>query len=535
MTRVHIYLSARFALFSPRLSRQYPPMLDLMRLLSLSALLVSSVSTASAQQDPADPFSILAPQAEIQLTTPDINPVEDEHAGLQLSREAYLSARGNRGNIVTETLWTIERRTLSGEVISTETRRLDFGDGFVRDRQADSDQIYDFATDRVLTLHADTVSNEPIAASAHRQMDVFTRFTRGGELEEIAGPGGVSFERFWIEAATGIRANEVDLVRQETETGTVDVRRTPDGSAVFSATPGRRGDNAHYDQLSRWMRHTLPIHPDAVDAVGNMGQLPDSFSFLVFSPSSPDGRRETWTLTESRGTLADFPWPATHRAASAGEYALTNETIAHLVSRGLGAAHRPEVTPTTENFIYASQALMQAGDLPGAYLTLMQGTQHEGECLPNTSGELCSAMTRVIIAGLGNQQFQDVANAIANRASEPAALIETLSLYTHRGDYAGAAANLMTAQATARLSETYSASEVLDAFAAAAEIDPAAPLLYWHAGRYAVSQNDIETAWLLFDLACALPSSTSDTPRRETRALQERLRNISPRFFAAAQ
>lgn len=535
MTRIDIYLSARFALFSPRLSRQYPRMLDLTRLLSLSALLVGSASTASALQDPVDPFSILAPQAEIQLTTPDINPVERPHTGVHTFRDAYLEARGNRGNIVTETLWSVERRTLSGELISTETRRLDFGDGFVRDRQADSDQIYDFATDRVLTLHADTVSNEPIAASAHRQMDVFTRFTRGGELEEIAGPGGVSFERFWIEAATGIRAAAVELVRQEAEDGTIEVRRTPDGSAIFTTTPGRRGDNTYYDQLSRWMRHTLPIHPDAVDAVGNMGQLPDSFSFLVFSPSSPDGRRETWTLTESRGTLADFPWPATHTAASAGEYALTNDTIARLVSRGLGAAHRPEVTPTTENFIYASQSLMQAGDLPGAYLTLMQGTQHEGECLPNTSGELCSAMTRVIIAGLGNTQFQEVANAIANRASDPAALIEALRSYIGRRDYAGAAANLMTAQASARLSETYSASEVLEAFAAAAEIDPAVPLLYWHAGRYAVSQNDIETAWLLFDLACALPSATSETPRRETGVLVERLRNISPRFFAAAQ
>lgn len=510
-------------------------MLDLTRLLSLSGLLLGSVSTASALQDPADPFSILAPQAEIQLATPDIDPVERPHAGVQMSREAYLDVRGNRGTIITETLWRVERRTLSGEPISTETRRLDFGDGYVRDRQDDSDQIYDFATDRVLTLHADTVSNEAMAASAHRQMDVFTRFTRGGELDEIAGPGGVSFERFWIEAATGIRATAVELVRQEAEDGEVEIRRTPDGSAIFSATPGRRGDNAYYDQLSRWMRHTLPVHPDAVDLAGNLGQLPDSFSFLVFSPSSPDGRRETWTLTESRGTLSDFPWPETHRAAQADDYVLANETITRLLDRGLSAAQRPEVTPTTENFIYASQSLMQAGDLPGAYLTLMQGTQHEGECLPNTSGELCSAMTRVIIAGLGNPQFQDVANAIANRAEEPAALIETLRPYKGRRDYAGAAANLMTAQASARLSETYSADEILEAFAAAAEIDPAAPLLYWHAGRFAVSQNDIETGWLMFDLACALPSATSATPRRETGALAERLRNISPRFFAAAQ
>ena len=138
-----------------------------------------------------------------------------------------------------------------------------------------------------------------------------------------------------------------------------------------------------------------------------------------------------------------------------------------------------------------------------------------------------------IIAGLGNQDFQTVASAVANRATEPDALIDALAGFTDRNDFAGAAANLMSAQAAARVQ----ASEIaaLDYFATSARIDPAAPLLYWHAGRYAVSQNDIETAWVLFDIARALPSITSDTPQREAAALEERLRNISPRFFAAAQ
>ena len=122
---------------------------------------------------------------------------------------------------------------------------------------------------------------------------------------------------------------------------------------------------------------------------------------------------------------------------------------------------------------------------------------------------------------------------MASRSSEPAGLIEALAAHTHRDDFAGAAANLMSAQAATRVQGGDIAP--LDYFARAARIDPAAPLLYWHAGRYAVSQNDIETGWVLFDIARALPSLTARTPQREAAALEDRLRNISPRFFAAAR
>ncbi|MBO6796273.1 hypothetical protein [Maricaulis sp.] len=504
-------------------------MFSFTRLLALSGLLIGSSSTAIAQQDPADPFSILAPQP-LQLETSEDTPTQTPAvAGAHLGRSAYLALRGETGETVTQTRWRVERQTLAGEPTDTQMRNLTFGDGYVQDGST----IYDFTTGRVLTVTDEHVTNTAMAASAHRQMDVFTRFTRGGELEEIAGPGGVSFERFWIEAATGIRANPVDLVRSETEAGLIEIRRTPDGSAVYSVVPGERGDNALYDQLTRWMRHTLPIHPDAIGSAGSLGQLPDSFSFLVFSPSSPDGRRETWTLLRSNVEERAFPWPAGRVESDATGYLPANDALSTIIHKGLAATRRPETMPTTENFLFASQSLMQAGDLPGAYLTLMQGSQHEGECQPNTSSELCSAMTRIIIAGLGNQDFQTVASAVANRATDPAALIEALSGLTDRTDYAGAAANLMSAQAAARVPGTDTLP--LDYFATSAQIDPAAPLLYWHAGRYAVSQNDIETAWLLFDIARALPSITSDTPQREAAALEERLRNISPRFFAAAQ
>ena len=504
-------------------------MFSFTRLLALSGLLIGGSSSAFAQQDPADPFSILAPQP-LQLVPSEETQSETQAiAGAHLGRSAYLSLRGEANDSATQTRWRVERQTLAGEPTDTQMRDLVFGDGYV----LDGNTVYDFASERILTITDEHVTNTAMAASAHRQMDVFTRFTRGGELEEIAGPGGVSFERFWIEAATGIRANPVDLVRSETEDGLIEIRRTPDGSAVYSVAPGERGDNALYDQLTRWMRHTLPIHPDAIGSAGSLGQLPDNFSFLVFSPSSPDGRRETWTLLRSDVEERAFPWPAGRVEADAEGYLPTNEALSTIIHKGLAATRRPEAMPSTENFLYASQSLMQAGDLPGAYLTLMQGTQHEGECQPNTSSELCSAMTRIIIAGLGNQDFQAVASAVASRATEPAALVEALAGFTDRNDYAGAAANLMSAQAAARVQGSEIAP--LDYFATAARIDPAAPLLYWHAGRYAVSQNDIETAWVLFDIARALPSITSDTPQREAAALAERLRNISPRFFAAAQ
>jgi hypothetical protein len=68
-------------------------------------------------------------------------------------------------------------------------------------------------------------------------------------------------------------------------------------------------------------------------------------------------------------------------------------------------------------------------------------------------------------------------------------------------------------------------------FAASAEADPYAPLTYWHAGRYAAGRGDVESAWLLFDIAVGLPGSDALPPTREAVAMREQLRTLAPGFF----
>ena len=72
--------------------------------------------------------------------------------------------------------------------------------------------------------------------------------------------------------------------------------------------------------------------------------------------------------------------------------------------------------------------------------------------------------------------------------------------------------------------------EVLTDFASASN-DPYAPMAFWHGGRYAASQGDVETAWLLFDIARALPASHALPPSIEATAMSEQLQTLAPGFF----
>ncbi len=68
-------------------------------------------------------------------------------------------------------------------------------------------------------------------------------------------------------------------------------------------------------------------------------------------------------------------------------------------------------------------------------------------------------------------------------------------------------------------------------FAQSAQADPYCALTYWHAGRFAASQADVESAWMLFDLASSLPAAATTPPVREAAVMNAQLQAIAPNFF----
>lgn len=515
---------------------------------SLSVLAMAFAATAPApalQQDPG--FSILAPQAEPEPETAEIQPGDALPAGPHLSRDMYLARRGERDPSVLRTRWRVQRLSLDNVLQSEEVRTVEIGDGYVTEPGAAAPTL-DFALDRMLTptrtLGGSAMTNHSIAAHVHRQMDIFAFFTQGGSLDEVTAPGGQTFERFWIEAAIGVRLSPVTLLVSETADG-IAARRSETGSVVFGFEPSDDGEAADADLFRRWLRHTVPVHPDALNTMADQTGLPESFTFLVFSPSSPMGRRETWTRISTESGQSDFPWPAAMPAADASIYATPEDmeqpglrgeaSLLPLLASGLNAAAQPGGAPAQQDFLDGAQAAQNRADRTGAYMSLFHASHHFGPCDAQSTAPVCQRLSQATAAGLGDPQFDTIVAALSAMRSDRAAAITGLQPLTHRSDFAGAGANLLSAQALAELRSsgetTFPQLTPMSLFSRSAQADGYAPLTYWHAGRYAAAQGDVELAWMLFDIARCLPAASEIDLLGEADLMADQLRTLAPGYF----
>ena len=505
--------------------------------LGVSALASPGLADAQVTPPERDPFSILAP-------------VEEPPAALQseisilptaghLSRDAYLARTTGRNQDIMRTHWDIQRASLDGIRLSSDERIVVLGDGYVLTSESDQISIHDFAHNRILnsvgSLAGPVMRNTSMTARVHRKMDTFTAYTEGGTLERIPGPGGSSFDRFWIEAAMGVRMNSVPMLMMTGADGANEAKRNALEGAGFSYLPGTAGNAASADLLLRWMRHTLPIHPDALDIMLDAEGIPSRFSFLVFSPSSPNGRRETWTRTSAESGQAAYPWPEDILAAPAASYDMRDTQYLPLIEVGLRAAAETENAPDGDAFIETADAANNRADRAGAYLALFQASNHFGPCAGADASAVCQRIGRSASLGANDPQFEAILATLTAMGNNRAIALDGLQQHVARDGFAGAAANLLAAQALATVQTRGESAEYntnpIRLFAQSAILDPYAPLTYWHAGRYAVSQGDIEIAWLLFDIARSLPTASMLTPLSEAQAMTIQLRTIAPNFF----
>jgi hypothetical protein len=513
--------------------------------IAFSLLAITSLaSAASARQDTqpeADPFSILAPRPAEPVEVEEAAETTPPPAGAHMSRYAYLERRAGHHDQILRTRWRVTRTDLDGTELSTQTRTLVLGDDYAYEAGTDSPTIHDFGLNRILsqatTLDGPVMLNRAIVADVHRKMDVFTSYTRGGQLDQIPGPNGTSFERFWIEAAMGVRLTPAVLQIQADADGQTQVSRFASGETILTLTPDLEGTQPGLGTFVRWLRHSVPIHPDALDAISALAGLPQQFSFLVYSPSSPNGRLETWTRVGDAADLAAFPWPENIPAARATSYTVADPSFLPLIQAGLDAAAAPEQAPDQQSFLDTAQTAQDRADRTGAYLTLFQATHHFGSCSARTTSPVCHRLGQAAAAGLGDTQFENLFAAMSAMTDDQVTAITGLQPNFHRNDFAGAAANLLAAQAlaTLRTSQADAMPSLNPAalFSAAGEADGYAPLTYWHAGRYAANSGDIETAWMFFDLARSLPDSAHIPALSEADAMTEQLHNIAPRFFGS--
>jgi len=529
-----------------------------------------------------------------------------------LTSAEYIALRPESAGEALQLVWSVQRETVDGEAVGEAIiRTLIISPDAVRDESPDEISVFDFMESRHLVIDADaaTMTNIAFTAEVRRRLDTYLSLSQGGRLEDIPLGPNRSFDRFWLEAAMGIRREPVSLASSY-DAGSLSVQRggdlvilsaqfsieeddadgepttesdatdlseddadadaatqqerddinlaatlidfSSDDSMVFdpsqAASPinlnltdasvaypdGDPAEQAQAELFRRWMRHALPIHPDALSSLEGAPRIPDEFAFFVVSPESPSGRREVWTLQSFETVESGFRLEDDLAFSIDGSNLITDRFIPAAID-----AMDAGESLNYQRFLDEIENHRAADDLVRAYLVSIQEQHHDGSCPPviDDTRPVCRETGSLISAGLGNPSFEQLFGLIAGPVGAGnQEMISTLEPYRDSDDLAGAAARVLTAKAllawAARDPEGPPAElSPFDLFAEAIEIDPLASGIWWDAGNALLTLRDPLSGWALFETGRSLLPPDNAGILQQVDGLEERLRALAPEFF----
>lgn len=283
-----------------------------------------------------------------------------------------------------------------------------------------------------------------------------------------------------------------------------------------------------------WMRHALPVHPDAFAAFADAEAIPQQFSFVVVSPNSPEGRREVWTLMAVEDPEAEFPLPDGLEPVFDGALDPVAEP-AEAALRAIANANPPAST----DIAGTAERLREQGELALAYLALYQDSAHRGQCqMGDSSRAACQAIGSIVAAGLGNAEFEALLTGLAGLTNGDSETAYTAVLpYLDAPGFAGAAANMIAGNeliawaASARADADLPDTDPFVLLAQSADKDAYAPAIYWHLAQAHLAANHADAAWAMLDLGRHIPGGAEHELLRQAGVVEIRLQRLAPEFF----
>lgn len=228
-----------------------------------------------------------------------------------LSSTEYAAIRPDSIGEAVRLIWRVETFNPAGERIgAADTRTLILAPDHVRYERGGEIEIYDFAANRHLELDLAnaTMTNTAFEAEVRRRLDTYLGLSQAGRLEQIPLGPDRSFERFWLEAAMGIRREPAEL-EVSLSNGELVVDRV-DGTPLLTAQFDISGDAAGMDDAAEAEAadeaENVATETSAADAIAAMATPIDlsSGESVVFDPSQAAA-----PITPAENT-ATFAWPA---------------------------------------------------------------------------------------------------------------------------------------------------------------------------------------------------------------------------------
>ena len=440
--------------------------------------------------------------------------------------------------------WRVETsRTSAIDILNDQTRVARYGRDWASWVTQSGPQMWLDMSQGALFAKAegqDRVVRTSLYAEARRHLDIYVALSEGGRRDVISFGNAGTFDRVWLEAATGVASQTGTLALTDTPTGFIALY---DDQVVFSADygaeEGSRCDASsigaeHSASALAWLPHVAPIHPDILERLSEDARFPCAFSFVVYSPDSPAGRLERWTRTASGDAPAPVipPMPQDSTLVYAGADRLSAVlTAATDTLDGVYGA-----VPDTEAFFEESQRLQEEGDYAGALLVQIQETHHFGPCPEASIGSArltCAYASALTLSGQDDDTFLELAAGLdALERNDAARAVERFAPFIDREGHAGAAARILTANALIAWGRVgLQARPDLDPAQLLAEalvMDPFAPDVYWRLGQRYLAAGAPGPAWSLFDLGRQLPRPVEDTPLAEADTLELRMSDLAP-------
>lgn len=496
-------------------------------------------SPAPEDSASAEPETISEPEPELAGASKDSNPA----GGIALlpfytSAPDYLAARGSSKQTQLELKYKVSLTGAKSSLTSSvETRTITIGPDFVASESGGQTRIFDFRTNRLLTLTAQgpdiIFSNISLYPGALKNVQTVNKATKNGELSEIELGPDRTLDAFWLEGNLGWAARAkfepLKVSREDNQVSSSFGELTP---FTASLTGPKMPSEDHMRALFTWWHHDLPIHPSVLVRMGRPDNAPQTLNILSLSPKFPNGLMAKWDLMGSKQSTASFPLPETAKTSiEARQSSPLAFAIAQAV-RGEALSKRPSLDDLRQE-IEDSQS---AGRGFEAWLAAQTLADRIGGCAKDAAS-LCKEIAALEAKAAAGSDLAKLPKII-RKARRPGTRLEgftELAPYVD-GKIAPAFLVKIAGQARARIKTNTLTDPKLKALRAdklleeALVKNPYDPVIYRTLGQVYAAQGRLTESWDMQDAMRQLsdvPTSLSDPINWAERSLLVR----APGFF----
>ena len=324
-----------------------------------------------------------------------------------LSSEDYLKHRGASSQTILNLTYLATATNLkSGLSADAKIIELQIGEDFVAITDMDKIEIFDFKTNRFLTVRTSSnpnlFKNQSLYVRSLRNLNLVKQMTQNGAVDEIKISEELTLDSFWIETSMGWSARHVETNINK-DRNQITAKHDDETIIDISLSADRLPSGKHVDSLFAYMHHDMSVHPSILSNMGKIETIPTNLMLISYSPNFSDGRKIVWTLQKSELTQGAIPLPKS---------AITD------VESGRTSAIRFVVSETAKNRtnLITPQALrlniseaQQSGDALSAWFS-SKDLAHRLQGCQNDPAQLCDEIAKLETSD--NSDIQTILGAI---------------------------------------------------------------------------------------------------------------------------